>query len=449
MMRTSGKLVHMLYRAITYAVTPLIYCHIQWRRFRGLEHPHRWPERFGYPSSSRLHGRPLLWFHAVSLGEGMATLPILLHCAQCLPNITILMTTTTTSAFYVIKDRLPSSVIYQFAPIDAPVAVDTFLMHWNPIAVILMENELWPNLIMAASERGIPLALLNARMSEKSFQLWSSPIASSLISLLLSKFSLILPTSTQQAIRFQLLGAPPFIVNFSGDLKYEVGHLDALEQIPEKTRDLQSQLSLRKVWMAASTHEDEEQVMFCVHKELMKLYPQLLTIIVPRYPEQGRHIAQAVLKEGMTAKLRSQSANICSSTNFYIVDTLGELRDLYRLTPIAVIGGSFLRGLCGHNVSEAAAAGCAVLTGPYIGHFSEMVRKMKQASHLSIQQVSGIDELIKALSELLDDPKILDARQVAARQAYLALSGRVVRSVWNLVDAHVLKHASQKCNHNG
>ncbi|XP_020527239.1 probable 3-deoxy-D-manno-octulosonic acid transferase, mitochondrial isoform X2 [Amborella trichopoda] len=409
MMRTSGKLVHMLYRAITYAVTPLIYCHIQWRRFRGLEHPHRWPERFGYPSSSRLHGRPLLWFHAVSLGEGMATLPILLHCAQCLPNITILMTTTTTSAFYVIKDRLPSSVIYQFAPIDAPVAVDTFLMHWNPIAVILMENELWPNLIMAASERG----------------------------------------STQQAIRFQLLGAPPFIVNFSGDLKYEVGHLDALEQIPEKTRDLQSQLSLRKVWMAASTHEDEEQVMFCVHKELMKLYPQLLTIIVPRYPEQGRHIAQAVLKEGMTAKLRSQSANICSSTNFYIVDTLGELRDLYRLTPIAVIGGSFLRGLCGHNVSEAAAAGCAVLTGPYIGHFSEMVRKMKQASHLSIQQVSGIDELIKALSELLDDPKILDARQVAARQAYLALSGRVVRSVWNLVDAHVLKHASQKCNHNG
>ncbi|XP_077235888.1 KDO transferase A isoform X2 [Tasmannia lanceolata] len=372
-----GKVVYRIYRAVTTALSPFLFLHLQWRRFQGLEHPLRWKERLGRPSSPRPDGL-LLWFHAVSLGEGMAVIPVIKRCAQQNPNFTILMTSTTTSAFEVIKDRLPNNVIYQFAPIDTPAAVDAFLGFWHPTAIFLMESELWPNLILSASGNGIAVALLNARVSAKSFRLWSGPVALPLVSLMLSKFSLISPLSTVEAIRFQLLQAPPFIINFAGDLKYAVGNVDVPEKENTNMEDLQMQLTHRPFWMASSLHKGEEE---------------------------------------------------------------GELRGLYRLTAITVIGGSFLPGLAGHNISEAAAAGCAVLTGPHVGHFSHMVLEMQQSNALSILQVSGKLELAEALNELLGNPEVLEARRRAAKQAFLALSSGVVENVWNLVNTHVLKQA--------
>ncbi|XP_058108872.1 probable 3-deoxy-D-manno-octulosonic acid transferase, mitochondrial isoform X2 [Magnolia sinica] len=430
-----GRVAYFLYRAASRGLSPFLFFHLQWRKLRGLEHPLRWPERLGHPSSPRPPG-PLLWFHAVSLG--MATIPVIKHCNQQQPNFTILMTTTTTSAFEVIKDRLPNGIIYQFAPIDTPAAVDAFLGYWKPNAVFLMESELWPNLIVSASEKGILVALLNARISAKSFKFWSGPTALPLISLMLSKFSLIAPLSTLEAIRFQLLQAPPFIINFAGDLKYAVGDVDVSEKENSKIEDLQLQLADRPVWMAASIHKGEDEVMILVHKALIRIYPSVVTIIVPRNPQHGRQISLALQREGLHVVLRSQTEKILPSTNFYVVDTLGELRSLYRLTPIAVLGGSFLPGLAGHNISEAAAAGCAVLTGPYVGHFSHMVLEMQQLNHLSVMQVSS-KELMGALNMLLGNAEALEAHRLAAKQAFLALSSGVVRNVWNLIDAHVLK----------
>lgn len=150
----------------------------------------------------------------------MAAIPVINRCNQDRPDVNILMTTTTLSAFEVLKNRLPAKVIYQFAPIDTPAAIDAFLEHWRPNGVVLMESELWPNLVMSASKNGIALALLNARLSAKSFRNWSRPLLFQLISLLLSKFSLIVPLSSVQGINFQLLQAPPFVINFSGDLKF-------------------------------------------------------------------------------------------------------------------------------------------------------------------------------------------------------------------------------------
>ncbi|XP_077235887.1 KDO transferase A isoform X1 [Tasmannia lanceolata] len=435
-----GKVVYRIYRAVTTALSPFLFLHLQWRRFQGLEHPLRWKERLGRPSSPRPDGL-LLWFHAVSLGEGMAVIPVIKRCAQQNPNFTILMTSTTTSAFEVIKDRLPNNVIYQFAPIDTPAAVDAFLGFWHPTAIFLMESELWPNLILSASGNGIAVALLNARVSAKSFRLWSGPVALPLVSLMLSKFSLISPLSTVEAIRFQLLQAPPFIINFAGDLKYAVGNVDVPEKENTNMEDLQMQLTHRPFWMASSLHKGEEEVMLWVHKALMQIYPNMVTIIVPRHPQQGQQIALALCREGQNVVLRSQSEKILPSTNFYLVDTLGELRGLYRLTAITVIGGSFLPGLAGHNISEAAAAGCAVLTGPHVGHFSHMVLEMQQSNALSILQVSGKLELAEALNELLGNPEVLEARRRAAKQAFLALSSGVVENVWNLVNTHVLKQA--------
>ncbi|XP_017977462.1 PREDICTED: probable 3-deoxy-D-manno-octulosonic acid transferase, mitochondrial isoform X2 [Theobroma cacao] len=438
MAASRGELVYKIYRALTYGLSPLLHLHLHWRKFRGLEHPLRWPERLGRPSLPRTPGL-LLWFHAVSLGEGMAAIPVIKCCSQLRPDVNILMTTTTFSAFEVLKNRIPANVIYQFAPIDTPSAMDAFLGYWKPNGIVIMESELWPNLIVGASKCGIGLALLNARLSAKSFRNWSRPVLFPLISLLLSKFSLIVPLSSVQAIHFQLLQAPPFSINFSGDLKYAVDECEPLVKDVGRIEDLQKQLSQKRVWMAASIHRGEEEIMLGVHKGLTQTYPDLVTIIVPRHPQHGKEIAEELQKGGKTVALRSQHEKLIPGTSIYVVDTLGELRQLYKLSPIAVIGGSFFPGLAGHNISEAAAAGCAVLTGHHVGHFSHMVIEMQQLNPLSVMQVSGKLDLEKALGKLFSDAKILESRQKAAKEAFNALSSSVVTNAWNLLNFHFLR----------
>ncbi|XP_021810945.1 probable 3-deoxy-D-manno-octulosonic acid transferase, mitochondrial isoform X1 [Prunus avium] len=440
MAATKSKAVYNVYRALSHGLSPLLYLHLHWRKLRGLEHPLRWPERLGRPSLPRPPG-PLVWFHAVSLGEGMAAIPVIKQCIQRRPDLTILMTTTTSSAFEVIEKRLPTGVIHQFAPVDTPSAMDSFLGHWKPNAIVIMESELWPNLIMGASEKGITLALLNARVSTKSFKRWSGPLLLPLVSLMLSKFSLIVPLSNMQAIHFQLLHAPPFVINFSGDLKYVVEEFDISEGEIRSIEDLKVHLALRKVWMASSIHKGEEEVILGIHKVLMQQYPDVLTIIVPRHPQHGKEIAQQLWKDGHGVALRSRHDKLVGDTNLYVVDTLGELKHLYRLTPVAVIGGSFLPNLSGHNISEAAAAGCAVLTGPYVGHFSRMVLEMQRLNPLSVLQVSGKIELEDALKKLFSDANILEARRTAAKQVYHSLSTGIVGKVWSLLDFQILQRA--------
>ncbi|CAH8269946.1 unnamed protein product [Arabidopsis lyrata] len=434
-----GVFVYRLYRVLTYGVSPLINLHIRWRRLRGLEPCRRWPERFGHPSAVRPPGS-LVWFHAVSLGEGMAAIPVIRHCNERRPDLTILMTTTTVSAFEVIKDQLPVGVLHQFAPLDTPVAIDRFLGHWKPNAIIIMENELWPNLIMAASGLLIPLAMLNARMSTKSFKRWSSPLLLPLVSLLLSKFSLIAPLSTLQGIHFQLLHAPPFVINYSGDLKYVVNKFNASSGTSESIRDLKVELSEMKVWIASSLHRGEEEVILGVHNMLLESHPDSVVIIVPRHPHHGQQIAHKLRKDGQSVALRSQNEKLTSrKTNIYVVDTLGELRELYSVAPIAVIGGSFIPGLTGHNLSEAAAAGCAVITGCHVGHFSHMVKAMQQSNPLSVTQVSTKLELKEAVDLLLSNPEILETQQRASKEVYESLSSCIITNIWNLLNLHIFR----------
>ncbi|MED6160129.1 hypothetical protein PIB30_048503 [Stylosanthes scabra] len=420
-----GLLLYNAYRTITYTLSPLIRLHLRWRIFQGLDHRSRWPERLGRPSVPRRPG-PLVWFHAVSLGEGMSAVPVIRECVRKMPNVNVLMTITTMSAFEVLRNWLPSEIIFQFSPLDTPGSIDSFLHYWKPKAIVLMESELWPNLIMHASKNGITLALLNARMSEKSFEIWSRPVLLPLISLMLSKFSLIAPLSTEQGIRFQLLQAPPGIISFSGDLKYVIEDFGVNGRGRKSIDDLRSQLTHKQVWMASSIHRGEQEIILGVHTTLMQLLPNIVTIIAPRHPQHGREIAKKLEKEGHNVILRSQHKKLKPDTNIYVVDTLGELRHLYMLTPIAVIGGSFLPRSTGHNISEAASAGCAVLTGSHIGHFSHMVLEMQRLSPLSILQVSGKIELEKTLIQLFTNATLLEAHRIAAKEAFSRLSSDIV-----------------------
>ncbi|KAL9227863.1 hypothetical protein vseg_003505 [Gypsophila vaccaria] len=437
-MRDRSNTIYRLYKCLTTTLSPLVHLHLRWRIFRGLDHPSRWPERLGHPSSPRPSG-PLLYFHAVSLGEGMAAIPVIRQCLIERPELNILMTTTTLSGFEVLRNLLTPAVIYQFAPLDLPAAVDAFLSYWKPSAIILMENELWPNLIMSASNNKIFLALLNARMSENSFRRWSAPAALPLISLMLSKFSLILPLSTTEGIRFQLLQAPPFVISVAADLKYAVGKCAMLINSLNDVEDLRLQLCHRPAWMASSIHVGEHEVILRAHKKLLHSHKNLLNVIVPRHPEHGVEIVQRLRTEGFDIAVRPDGGKLTSATNIYVVNTLGELRQFYRLMPIAVVGGSFLPSLAGHNISEAMASGCAVLTGPHTGHFSHMVSAMQQLNPLSVLQVSDESELIKALHQLLSDPVMLEARRSAAEQAFSALSNGVLTHVWIQLDRFILR----------
>ncbi|KAJ8423704.1 hypothetical protein Cgig2_030708 [Carnegiea gigantea] len=377
----------------------------------------------------------------------------------------------------------------QFAPLDVPAAVDAFLGYWKPNAVILLEGELWPNLIMAASEskgsvnlkegaestdhhgvdevievecfkkekekktqsKGglffhdvlvwITLALINARISERSFQRWSMPAILPLITLMLSKFSLIVPLSMAEAIHFQLLQASPFIVSVSADLKYSVGECATSSAALTGVDDLRIQLMHRSAWIASSIHKGEDEVMLRVHRTLAQIFPTILTIIVPRHPGHGLELALALKKRGLNIAVRSDGSKLTSATNIYVIDTLGELKLFYGMMPIAVIGGSFLPSLAGHNVSEAAAAACAVLTGPHIGHFVPMVSAMQRVNPLSILQVSGELELIETLRDLLSNQINLEARQSAAKEAFLELSSGTVAYVWELLNLFIIREA--------
>ncbi|KAK6140051.1 hypothetical protein DH2020_026186 [Rehmannia glutinosa] len=395
-------------------------------RFRGREHPLRWRERLGRPSAPRPTGR-LIWFHAVSLGEGLAAIPVIKCCLERRPDVTVLMTTTTTSAFEVIKNRLPSKVIYQFAPLDIPSTMDAFLHYWRPNAVMLMESELWPNLIMSAARNGNHSKLVSSSNS-----------------------------SIDHIDAIKIFIDSPIAITDS----------DISEGDEKSLEEFQVQLSHRKVWMASSIHKGEEEG---AHNVLKQKHADIVTIIVPRQPQHGREIAlyrlvcyyiglvdselimcfgsndQKLKEEGTCVALRSRGDNPTPETSLYVVDSLGELRDFYRVAPIAVIGGSFLLGSAGHNISEAAAAGCAVLTGHHVGHFSHMVAEMQQVNPLSVlqnsgrkllKQVSG-EKLVEAVNELFSNVEILEARRAAARQAYCALSSGIIENVWEMLHFHV------------
>nr|XP_025878129.1 probable 3-deoxy-D-manno-octulosonic acid transferase, mitochondrial isoform X5 [Oryza sativa Japonica Group] len=252
--------------------------------------------------------------------------------------------------------------------------------------------------------------------------------------------------STIQAVRFQLLHAPPQIIHFAGDLKYAVGDIAAGEKEVAAIEDLQQQFSNRPIWMAASIHKGEDEIILRVHDELTRAYPTLLLILVPRHPEDSKNVSQTLKKQKVNFVLRSTREVVSSNTSIYVVDTLGELRMLYRVTPIAVIGGSFLPGLAGHNISEAAAVGCAVMTGPSVGHFYHMLVEMWQINPLAVKQVKGEYELLEALKQLLGDSRALEACQRAAKDAFSFMSDGVVNRVWNLVHPFTIGSQTDTCD---
>lgn len=367
-----------LYRAGTSAAGPALTAWLKLRTQLGKEDAQRIGERYGRTDIARPKGR-LVWLHGASVGE-MGVVLQLLHGLQARdPGLTFLVTTGTRTSAELFKKRAPNA-LHQYAPMDRIACVRRFLEHWKPDLGVFVESELWPNLAIEAQAAGVRLALVNARMSEDSITGWRKMKRT--IERILAAFDPIIAADQSTAKGLSMLSGRP--VPALGNLKLAAAapHVD-----PVALEDLRKQIGARPVWLAASTHEGEEDIVVQAHSRLRVTHTDALLIIAPRHPERGAQVAQIAER----APRRSQGDAISSSA-FYVVDTIGELGLFYALAPIALVAGSLQPGLRGHNPIEPAKIGAAIVTGPFLESFADIYDALHQANAALVVEAPQILE---------------------------------------------------------
>ncbi len=387
------------------------------RRDLGKEDGPRLGERRGVPSRRRPEG-PLAWIHAASVGEATAVLGLIERLLRDRPALEILVTTGTIASAGMLERRLPPRARHQFVPIDVAPWVARFLDHWRPDLALWVESELWPNLVLATQARGIPMVLVNGRLSARSYRRWqrwpgmSKPV--------LSAFTMCLAQDAEQARRLRNLGGGA--VAAIGDIKTAADRLPVDEAELDRLRRL---IGSRPLWVAASTHHGEEEAATAAHRRLAAKHRGLLTIIAPRHPARGATIAGLLAAEGLRIARRSRGDPPTADVEIYLADTMGELGLFFRLAGIAFIGGSLVaKG--GHNPFEAARLDCAVLHGPDMSNCAEMAAALAAAGGSEI--VTNPEELVQSVSLLLDDP-VLRRRRASAAARAASLGGTVLDAV--------------------
>lgn len=406
-----------LYEILLRAGKPALNALLEKRLKDGKEDGGRLHERRGIALRPRPDGR-LIWIHAASVGEAQSTLILIDALGKSYDGINIMVTTGTVSSAALMAKRLPSFAFHQYVPMDHPDWVSAFLNHWKPDLALWMESELWPNILKGLKSRNIPAALINARLSDKSFARWK--MAKQTISEILSSFNVIMTQTKTDEDRYRELGAGTVVT--TSNLKYSS---DPLPFYPAALDDLKSSLADRPVWVYASSHDGEETLTCRIHQRLQKKLPNLLSIIVPRHIERRGDIAKICADAGLEYTLRGDAHLTPSAQDkIYIADTLGELGLFYSLAPIALIGRSFSNdGGGGHNPVEAAQLNCAVLTGPNVQYQQQMFDDMFAEG--AARQVKTEDELYETLLGLFTNPENLKSLQDRAA-AFAAEKSHVI-----------------------
>jgi len=344
-----------LYGAASGAASVFAPAWLKNRTRRGKEHPTRWPERLGRTAQVRPSGR-LAWLHGVSVGEALSLLPLMERLRAERPEVAILVTTGTLAAAELIGARLREGAIHQYAPLDTPGAVRRFLDVWRPDLGVLVESELWPNLILAARSRGVRLALVSAKLSDRSLAGWRrAPGAARAV---LAAFDLVLARDARAADRLEALGAR---VDGLADLKFGAAPLPVDEAELAQARGW---LGARPVLLAASTHPGEEAAVLRAFRAVGAGSAPLL-ILAPRHPTRGDAVERDARAAGLTVGRRSVGA-VLGEARVYLADTVGELGLWYRLASLALVGGSLSAGVGGHNPLEPARLGCPFVSGPWV-----------------------------------------------------------------------------------
>jgi 3-deoxy-D-manno-octulosonic-acid transferase len=422
-----GNVVLAAYRLAGRAIVPILPFVLSRRARQGKEDPSRAGERYGRASAARPSGR-VVWVHAASVGETNAVLPLVKRLVEA--GLAVVFTSVTVTSAGIAAARLPEGARHQFAPMDVPAAVDSFISHWRPELALFVESELWPTALSTLKSRNIPLVLVNARLSERSFRGWQR--FASVAHALVGHVSLCLAQSAQDAERYKALGVGEARV--TGNLKFDVPPPEVDDAALAAFREMTEG---RPIWVAASTHPGEEAIAASVHRALLPRIPGLLTVIVPRHPERGAAIRSELAAAGQSVAQRSLGEPVLPITDIYLADTLGELGLFYRAAPVAFLGGSLVeRG--GQNPIEPLRLGCAVLHGPLIHNFSDIYAAIDAA----LPAAAIVDEgtLTTGLAAMLADPAEARRQAEAVGVALQPLSGALDATMAAL-DPYLMKGA--------
>lgn len=402
------------YRGLGTLLTPCVSPYLALRAARGKEDRRRLRERMGRTDKHRPEG-PLIWLHAASVGETMALMPMIEKILSF--RIHILLTTGTIASAQLVETRFGKRLIHQYVPLDLASAMRRFLDHWKPDLALVCESEIWPMRIVELDRRKIPQILLNAHLSERSFHSWQKhkQVARDIF----SRFSAVICQSEEDSARYKELGAQRVCV--SGNLKADV----ELPQSPEILRKYRAAIGARPTWAAISTHDGEELMAVRVHKILLKRYPDLLTIIVPRHIERMPAIEETLRVQGCSYVRRSLNDLPQPQTDILLGDTIGEMGLYLRLTEIAFVGKS-LTAAGGHNPLEPALIGTAILSGPNIENFRETYRKLKE--NAAVQLVDDSTMLAGCVHHLLEHPETRRKMIEAGRKTASGMTGALKRS---------------------
>ena len=358
-----------------------------------------------------------MWVHGASVGEFIAVLPLVERIRS--RGFTVLSTTGTVTSAAIAEKRLPPGAFHQFIPLDLPPFVRRFLDYWRPDLSLFVESDLWPNLIIAAAEREVPIILVNGRLSERSFNRWRW--FPKTIEALLRRFDLCLVRSAEDGQRFAALGAPR--IGVTGNLKLDVPIAPA---DPRKLAALAEASRGRTVVVAASTHPGEEAIVADVHRRLKISFPSLLTIIAPRHPQRGGEIAEIARATGLTSCLRSRGVLPDVGTDIYVFDTLGELGLIYAIAPIVFMGGSLVQH-GGQNPIEAIKLGAAILHGPHVSNFDELYGELDRCD--AARTVADASALTLRTGAWIKDAAERELAAASARRCIEQLGGALDRTL--------------------
>ena len=424
--RLSETLLRALYSGLLYLLLPVTVYHLMWRGLRTRQYLQRWGERYAhYPQPS---SRPQVWLHAVSVGEVNAAAPVVNALRKLRPDLRWVITTITPTGSERVQALWGDAVEHVYLPYDVPGCVDRFLRHFQPQIALILETELWPNLLFGCRDHGIPVYILNARLSARSLRGYR--LLGPLIRRALATVTHVAAQSADDAARFVQLGAEPAQVSALGNLKFDIAAPSREQMLADFATHVPSG---RPAWIAASTHEGEEEAVLALHHRLRARFPGLLLVWVPRHPERFARVEQLARGQGWMVALRTADRWPGKDTDVFVVDTLGELMGFFACAGVAFIGGS-LQPIGGHNLLEPAAMGTPVVTGPHLHNFSEISRRMREAGALRVgKDATAVGD---ALEHLLGDPVQREA-MVAAGLKLVANGRGAVDRILGLITDHL------------
>lgn len=362
------------------------------RAHAGKEDRARLGERRGIASLPR-PGGALVWLHAASVGESLVALTLAGALTAARSDVSILITSGTVTSAELIAQRALERVMHQFVPVDRPAWAARFIAHWRPDAGVFLESEIWPNLIDAAVRANVPLALANARMNDASISSWGR--FSGAFRALISQFEWIGAADARTADGLKrLTGRAPAL---TANLKLEAAQPEPDAQALAEAR---AALDGRPVFTAASTHAGEEAILARAHAQILKTRPDALMILAPRHPARADEAGEAVRAQGLTYVRRSLDEAPGDGVAVWLADTMGEMALWYAVSPAAVIGGSFIDDIGGHNPVEATRAGSAVITGPYAASFADVYAAYR--AHDAVLTAAASDEIADAVLAVWD-----------------------------------------------